>query len=109
MRAALGIVAAVLLALLGLVLFLIMLNATGLPVCEDRAAVIEAGECIEASSAERTLGLIVGWAATACAALAFALSIGFSRTGRGAGRLAVAAVLTPVLGFVALLLLPVSF
>ena len=109
MRMALAIAAAVILALLGLVLLVLMLNVTGLPLCEDRAALRDADECIEASSGERALGIVVGWASVLCAALAVTFAIRLARRGTGWARVAVTAALTPVLGLLAIAFLPVSF
>ena len=109
MTRTLAIVAAVILALLGAILLILMLNVTGLPLCDDRAALRTADECIEATSGERTLGLVLGWAGTVCAVLAVFFAIRLARRGTGAGRVATTAALTPVLGLLAVAFLPVSF
>jgi hypothetical protein len=109
MRTALAVVAAIILALLGAILLIMMLNVTGLPLCGDRAALRTADECIEASSGERVIGLIAGWLATVCAALGFAFAIRLAARGSGATRLAVTGALAPVLALLAVAFLPVSF
>ena len=109
MRKAIGIAAAVILALLGLVLVLVMANVTGLPLCEDREAARAADECIEATSGERAVGLVAGWLATACATLGFAFAVRYARRGSGGARLAAIAAAAPVLALLAVAFLPVSF
>lgn len=109
MRTALAVVAAIILALLGLILVIMMLNVTGLPLCGDRGALRMADECIESSSGERVIGLIAGWLATVCAALGFAFAIRYGSRGSGGTSLAVSGALAPVLALLAIAFLPVSF
>jgi hypothetical protein len=108
-RRTLAIAAAVILALLGVVLLILMLNVSGLPICTDRMAMRGADECIEATSGERTLGLVAGWLAVVLAAVAVGLGIRLARRGKGTTAFAVTAALTPVLGLFAVAFLPVSF
>ena len=83
-----------------------MLLVVGLPVCSEPG---NTGDCIEGTSTERLLGLVLGFAALASAGLGAWSGIRFIRSGAGAGRLAIAAIATPVLALGALVLLPVSF
>jgi hypothetical protein len=108
-RRTLAIAAAVILFLLGAVLLILMLNVSGLPICTDRIALRAADECIEATSGERAVGLVAGWAAVVCAALAVALAIRVARKAKGTVAFATTAALTPVLGLLAVAFLPVSF
>jgi drug/metabolite transporter (DMT)-like permease len=108
-RPAAGIIAAVILALLGLVLVVVMINVTGLALCSDHAALKPADDCIEATSAERAIGLVAGWLAVVCAAVGIAFAIRFATRRTGAVRLVVTAALAPVLALLAVAFLPVSF
>jgi hypothetical protein len=107
----LAVLVALVLALAAIGLLVALVDAAGLPRCEDREAVAEsdADECIEGSSAEKAIGLALGGAAAAVAAFGALLGIGYVRAGRGGARLAACAVATPVLALGALLLLPISF
>jgi hypothetical protein len=108
-RTAIALVAAIILAVLGLILLILMLNVTGLPLCDDRGALRMADECIEASSGERVIGLIAGWLATVCAVLGLGCAIRYASRGSGGTSLAVTGALAPVLALLAIAFLPVSF
>ena len=102
------IAAAVILALVAVVMLILMLNVSGLPLCDDRGALRTADECIEASSGERALGLLVGWASVVCGLAAVWLAVRFARRRKGGAVFAAAAGLTPVLALLAVAFLPVS-
>ena len=108
MRKGLAIVAVVVLALVGLLVLIVMLNVSGLPLCSDREAVRTADECIDSTSGERAFGMVAGWASVLSAALALFFAIRYAR-GAGGGRLALTATLAPVLALLAVAFLPVSF
>jgi ABC-type sulfate transport system permease component len=108
-RKGIAILAAVLLVLLTLVMLILMLGVTGLPLCDDRAALRTADECIEASSGERFVGLVAGWASVLVGLAAAWLAVRYARSGTGAPRFTIAAAFTPVLGLLAVAFLPVSF
>jgi hypothetical protein len=106
-RKALSIVAAVILTLLGLVLLLWMILITGVPLCSEPLR--GADECIDASSGERGLGLVAGWASvvTAVVGVTFAIRLALGR--KGLVVFATTAAVTPVLALLGLAFLPISF
>ena len=108
------VLAALLALFLGLAaigLLVAMLEVGGLALCDDPEAFRASGsdDCIESSSGARALGLVLGWAAVACAALGSLLCARYARRRLGAGTAIACAGLTPLLALAALLLLPVSF
>ena len=105
----LAIAAAVILVLVTAVMLILMLNVSGLPLCDELGAQKLADECIEASSGERVFGLIVGWASVGCGLAAVWLGIRFARRRKGGPVFTAAAGLAPVLGLLAIAFLPVSF
>jgi hypothetical protein len=106
---ALAIAATVILVLVTAVMLILMLNISGLPLCDELGPRQLADECIEASSGERAFGLIVGWASVVCGLAAIWLGIRLARRRRGGPVFTAAAGLTPVLGLLAIAFLPVSF
>lgn len=108
MLRALAIVAAALVLLIALIALYYMVNVTGLPLCDDPGSLIE-DDCVEAGSAARAIGTIVGWVATVIAFSAFGLSIYYAFAGRAGRRMIVTVALTPPLAIATLVLLPVSF
>ena len=101
-------IAALIIFLIGLVMLILMLNVSDLPLCGD-GPLRGADECIEASSEERVLGLVAGWASVLTALFAVAFAIRFAARGTWGFRFALTAGLTPVLALLAVAFLPVSF
>ncbi len=99
-------VVTLLLAVAFVLLVAAMLSVVGLSLCSEPG---NTGDCIEGTSTERLLGLVLGFAAVGSAGLGAWWGIRFVRNGTGAPRLAAAVVATPVLALGALALLPVSF
>ena len=111
MRRFLAALLALVFALAAAGLLLAMITAGDLASCEDRAAFLASGEdeCIEGSGADKAIGLILGYGASATAALAAAWgAIYASRRSRGRAFVA-SALATPVLALGAFYFLPVSF
>lgn len=92
-------------------LLLMALGAADLASCSDPDAVPASGEddCIEGSSAERLIGLVLGFGSVAAAAATVGFAFVYARRGQGGRRALASAVATPILALAALLLLPVSF
>jgi hypothetical protein len=105
-----GIVATVYLV----VALLLLVGATqvdGFALCSDPEAVNRSGEddCIEGSSGERLIGLVLAYGAVATAFATVALGVWFASRHERGPLLALTAVATPLLTVGALALLPISF
>lgn len=102
LAALLALIAVVVVALLAL----LVLEAVDLASCSDA----DVGEdCIEGSSAERIIGLVLGFGALAGALATLGLAVVAARRGRGIGRVLACALATAILALGALYFLPVSF
>ena len=111
MTFALGGIIATIYLLAGLLLLVGAIQVSDLALCSDPEAVRASGEddCIEGSSGERAVGLLLAYAAVGAAFAAVALGVVFARRRMHGRWLAVAAIATPLIALGALLLLPVSF
>ena len=88
-----------------------MAEVNDLARCADREAFLASGEdeCIEGSPSQRAGGLILGYAATALAALAAGFGVAYAARRRYGGALATSAFFAVACAAGALALLPVSF
>ncbi len=109
MSRVLAILAGLVLAVVGLVMLFLMINVSGLSICEELGKGSLSDECIEASSGERVLGLVAGWLAVAVAALGVAMAVRYTARRTGGRRLTAVAVIAPILSLTAIWFLPISF
>ena len=108
MRIVVTVIAGVLVVALTLVLLVLMLLTTGLPLCADPPPG-EVDACITSTAAERTIGIIAGWAGVVSGGLAVWLGIRWSIKATGGRWFALTALLAPALGYAYAVLVPVSF
>jgi len=87
-------------------LLLAFASVIDLPLCSDPGS---SDECIEGPAIERALGLACLLAAILFAAVGSWLGVRFARRGADGTKLLLAVIATPLLAFIALMLLPVSF
>ena len=97
--------------LIALLLGYASITVSDLPLCSDHAAVLASsdGDCIESSSVERVIGLVLAYASVLVAATTVFFAVRFGRHHDHGRQLAVCALATPLLALGALVLLPISF